>query len=142
MALKFKKINGMSVVMATLNKEIINIKGRSMEGMIESAKLIRRDMEETPPKIPVDTGNLRSSWFATPFFFKRMPAVKMGFTAKYALWVHEMMGSVMKVGNIRSLGGKAINWKRPGSGPKFFESALNRNKDKILEIIHSKAKIK
>jgi hypothetical protein len=35
-----------------------------------------------------------------------------------------------------------VNWSRPNSGPKFFESAVKRNKDKILKTIADNAKIK
>ena len=127
MALKFNKINGTDIVIRNLQNEIKKIEGLSMEGLIKSAAIIRRDMDKTEPKIPVDTGNLRSSWFATPFYFRKSPAVRMGFTARYAIWVHEMVGA---------------NFNRTGSGAKFFESAINRNKDKILEIIRNTAKIK
>jgi hypothetical protein len=47
-----------------LNKEIERIKRRSLKGLIEAQMLIRRDMDTTPPLIPIDTGNLRASYFA------------------------------------------------------------------------------
>ena len=56
-------IKGMDVVMANLNKEILKIKRRSLQGLIEGAMIVRRGMDHTPPKIPIDTGNLRASWF-------------------------------------------------------------------------------
>ena len=52
---------GMRTVMDNLNRELLKIKARSMKGLIESAIIIRRDMEKTPPLIPLDTGNLRAS---------------------------------------------------------------------------------
>jgi len=160
-------IKGMDVVMSNLNKEIVKIKAGSGAGLIEAAILIRRDMEFTSPKIPIDYGNLRASWFTVTGFglgagsrggtgapFKgpkagelaadRAKAVSegqgiaqsysnkglmlmMGFSANYAMFVHENVGA---------------NFKRPGSGAKFFEAALKRNKGKILEIIRSNAQIK
>jgi hypothetical protein len=33
-------------------------------------------------------------------------------------------------------------FQRPGSGPKFFQSALRRNKDQIIEIIRKDAEIR
>lgn len=39
------------------------IKERALKGMILSAIFIQRQMEITPPLTPVDTGNLRSSFF-------------------------------------------------------------------------------
>ena len=88
-------------------------------------------MEKTPPLIPLDTGNLRASWFTTTFRkFKNLGLI-LGFNANYAVFVHEMVDK-----------GKGINWKRPGSGPKFFEAALNRNHKQILQIIAKNASIK
>ena len=54
-------------IMKNINRELDKIKGRSMKGMIRAAIWLRRDMEYTPPLIPVDTGNLRSSWFTKQF---------------------------------------------------------------------------
>ena len=159
-------IKGMDVVLANLNKEIMKIEARSGVGLIESAILIRQDMDKISPKIPVDFGNLRASWFTVtshgfgagsqggtgmPFSGPKAGelaseraqavsegrgiaktvtkglAVLMGFSANYALFVHENMGA---------------NFKRPGSGAKFFEVTLKRNKEKILQIIGNNARIK
>lgn len=55
----------LKVIMANLNKEISNIQGASMKGLINAAIFIRNETEKTPPLTPVDLGNLRSSWFIT-----------------------------------------------------------------------------
>lgn len=54
--------------------------------------------------------------------------VVAGYSANYALWVHEMIG--------------AVKWSRPNSGPKWFESAVYRNRDTIVKIVRDKAKVK
>lgn len=115
-------LKGVDEVIRNLNKQLLKKKAMSLKGMILAAAFIRKDMEKTPPLIPVDTGNLRASWFTTPGYIAGRPIVKMGFTANYALLVHEAVG-------------KNIKWGRPGSGPKFFESSLKRNKATILRII-------
>jgi hypothetical protein len=156
-------IHGVDALMANLNREIEQIKGRSLQGLIKAAVVIRRDMDHTPPLIPLLTGNLRASWFvvsakriesATPTFdtskdheiqndynsavneAKGMLSantqglfIVIGFGANYSAAVHEMYGK------------GAIDWSRPNSGPKFFESAVKRNKDKILKVIAANAKI-
>ncbi|OFY64751.1 MAG: hypothetical protein A2Y71_06160 [Bacteroidetes bacterium RBG_13_42_15] len=120
--------------MDRLDKEIMLIKDRTSKGCLEAVAYIRRDMDKTPPLIPVKTNNLRSSWFSTPV---RDSAdrfgVKFGFSANYAAFVHEMLDEVY---------GKKINWTRPGSGPKFFEKALDRNYNEILQIIADYADVK
>ena len=127
-----KRLKGLDKVLANLNKEILKIKGRTMKGLIEAARLLREDMERTPPLIPVGkTGNLRASWIANPFYMGNNPLVKIGFTAGYAWFVHEMVDK----------GSKRINWSRPGSGPKFLEAALKRNKKAMLEEIRREARI-
>lgn len=122
-------LKGLDKVMKNLNKEIQAIEGRTMKGLIEAAVLIRYDMDKTPPLIPIDTDNLRGSWYATPIpgWISHKIALMMGFTANYAAYVHEMIGPTTT--------GKKINWNRPGSGPKFFEATLKRNRGKILTII-------
>jgi hypothetical protein len=52
--------------------------------------------------------------------------MRLGFTANYAWYVHENVGA---------------NFKRPEAGAKFFEAALKRNTDKILDIIKKEAKV-
>jgi len=123
-------IKGMDVVLSRLNKEITAIKDRTMVGLMEAAILIRRDMDETPPLIPVDTGNLRQSWFVETFRSSTVWGLIMGFSANYAVFVHEMLGKTKK-----------INWSRPGSGPKFFEASLKRNEQQVLETIRDNAQI-
>lgn len=126
---KVKQIKGVDKLMRNLNRELRQIKGRSIQGMIKAAAFIRSDMEKVPPLIPLDTGNLRASWFVTSGSISGRPFVQMGFTAEYAFFVHEMMGN-------------NIDWNRPGSGGKFLESALRRNHERIIDIIAQDAKIR
>ena len=84
-------------------------------------------MDKKPPLIPVDTGNLRASWFTEPLEHFRYPAILMGFTAYYAFFVHENYGA---------------NFKRPDAGAGFFSAAMKNNKREILEAIAKEAKIK
>jgi len=121
------KIEGFDNVVSNLNKQIAKIKGVTMAGLIKSAIVIRRDMDITPPLIPVDVGNLRGSWTVVTMYDQHGPAVLIGFTANYAVFVHENM--------------MAVNWNRPGSGPKFFEASIKRNSKKVLKIIQENVKL-
>ena len=162
-------------IMENINTQFDHIKERSLKGMILSAILVRRDMEDTPPKIPVDYGNLRASFFITStkgggdqakgnktfegpdagqlqsehsttvssveslLTIQKNPVVAMGFSAGYAIYVHENLEA--NFATPKMVGGKA-KAKRPGAGPRFFSAALDRNKQKMLEIIGNNAKIK
>jgi hypothetical protein len=150
--------------MKNLNKEIKGIEGRTMKGMIEAILPIRHDMEHTPPLIPVDTGNLRSSFFTvtsegsvshgmSPSFkgkdstkltsnhatikttvagrakaaARKGPVVALGFSANYALAIHEGCGR---------------HFRRPGAGAGFFIQAIKRNKGNVLDAIRRNARVK
>lgn len=123
--MRYTHIRGVDTVLRNLNNEIKKIKNRSMEGLIEAVIELERDMDITSPTVPVEFGNLRGSFFREPFYTFGQPAVRFGFNASYAWWVHENVGA---------------NFKRPGSGAKFLEAALKRNEDKILKIIQEYAK--
>lgn len=165
-----------AIIKANLNREILNIKKRTTKGLLLACIDVRRDMELTPPLIPIDFGNLRASFFIvtkksadptlkvyqlrnanfnkaeTPEILRNLKeghtavlaeaddkmamypiAVMMGFSAYYAAPVHEMIGASS---------GSQINWKRPGSGPKFFQAALYRNFDKIIMTVKTNAQVK
>lgn len=121
------ELRGMKEVLNNLNSKLTEIKDMSMKGLLEVAVFIRRDMDYTPPLIPVDTGNLRNSWTVVPN--KEKIQITMGFRTEYATSVHERTSPLTK-------------WKRKGSGAKFFESALMRNTNNILEILRNNSKIK
>lgn len=155
---------GLPTVLRNLNIEVNKIKNGSLSGLLRSTIIIRRSMDLDAPLIPVDTGNLRSSWFvvtnkgtvadgANATFVNRpdttldrlrqghkdtvakwktmtagaFPMVAFGFTAFYAERVHESLD---------------VNFKRPNSGAKFFESAIKMNSKRILNMVRSEAKVK
>ena len=131
-------IKGFNEVKSKLAAEVQAMKRRSMQGIIQAEILIRRDMEVTPPLIPIDTNNLRTSWFTANVWRNGNPLGIMGFSANYALWVHENMEADWVTPYYRygpGKGRKKLVKRRPGAGPKFLEACLNRNHDKILKLI-------
>lgn len=141
MTYQAKSLKGLDDVLSKLKKETDAIPGKTLKGLIRAAIIVRRDMEQTEPLIPVDTGNLRSSFFLVtsngdvldgqnPGVPKQVisgPYVALGFSANYAVRVHEAVNA---------------HFQRPGSGAKFLESALDRNTNVVLEIIKKEAQIK
>jgi hypothetical protein len=119
-------LKGLDNVLKNLNREIKAIEGRSLKGMGLAVMAIRNDMETTPPLVPIDTGNLRASWFAEPLSLPTGPAVIFGFSANYAAYVHELLGA---------------HFQRPGAGPKFLQAHLRRTKERTLRIIADNARI-
>lgn len=128
------RLDGIENVTANINEELQKMKLRSAAGLHTAAQYILTDADiGTPPLVPHDTGNLRSSRFAEPFDNPGGdPFVVFGYNANYAAAVHEMLFSVS---------GAPINWQRPGSGPKFFEASIKRNANKILIIVSKYAEI-
>ena len=131
------QMKGVDKVLKNMNAEFAKIGGATIPALIEAAVLIQNSMDKESPKVPVDTRNLQSSFFVTTNMGQKItgddkglgarvqgktPAVAIGFSANYAAIVHEDTETKK-------------NWNREGSGPKFMEAALERNKNTIIGII-------
>ncbi len=126
-------IIGIENVMRNLNKDLEKKKLQSLRGYIRVGGLINREVMTVSPTVPIDEGHLRASWFVSFMtdLVTRNTGMQFGFTANYAMYVHERVeGAVWGDGVV----GK-INWSAPGTGPKFLESAIKRNTDRILQIM-------
>ena len=161
MARKQTRLKGVDQVLKNLNKEIMKIQGRSMKGLINAAIIIRRDMDTSPPLIPVMDGNLRASWFITTGTGAKNMTGSPAFNGDKA----GAMSSDHR-GVVGSASGKAAGkplviigfsanyagfvherkgvkyWNRPGSGAGFLENAITRNRKTIIQEIKKSAKIK
>ena len=136
-------------MVGNLNKAIGKMDDSAYAAFIIISTLLKREMMRNEPTVPKDMGILRNSYFtvtarkteapmqdetgsvpSAESFVKtyKFPILVLGFSASYAVFVHEMVEGE----------GKTINWSLPGSGSKFLEKALYNNKDKILEIIKKK----
>ncbi len=183
-------IKGMDIVVANINREIRRIKGATMRGLIIGAGIIHKDTEKTPPLTPVDTGNLRSSYFVvtsksivvgkaaltgegTTGRFKgenahrmlndhsstiseaqqvvnaygeagKRNVLMMGYTAHYALFVHENIGMTEQPGWRYGPGPGKKRWfiPRPGAGPKWLEASFKRNRDRVIEAVLNSARVR
>lgn len=139
------KVTGIREVTKNLDKFYANYSHRMGRVALERIMIkLREDMDKVAPKIPVDTGNLRNSWRTK--FVKAGPVygVIFGFTANYALYVHEMVNAdftsprwryapIKKGRKFFGLGGKhpaVKRWYVPrmGAGAKFMETHMKRNK--------------
>ena len=120
--MKRVRLKNIEEINRNLNKQLAGFMVKGTRGLRSCAAMVRRDMERTPPKVPVGkTGNLRASWFVTTIAnTPRRAAIDIGFSAEYAAFVHEMMGA---------------NFRRKGAGAKYFESALKRNTEQMKKII-------
>jgi hypothetical protein len=116
------------------NRKIAQIKGYTEAGLYMAAAHLRRETEETEPITPVGkTGHLRESWRVTRAIAStpENPAVEAGYTADYAVYVHEMTEPPYE----------EVNWSRLHSGPKWFEKAFRRSEKEMIRIIADNAKL-
>jgi len=148
-----KGLIGVDNVMKNLNKKLSKIKIKSTAGLIEAAIVIRRDMDMTPPLIPVDFGNLRASWFITSgTVTKSAPQFKgddsSKLTADHSSIVSEAASKAKAIPRPLVIMGFSAGYSRavenmdnfkdphrPNSGPKFFLSSIKRNAGKVTKIV-------
>lgn len=116
---------GLPNVLMNLNKEIRKIEGRTKEGLFEAGIFIQGESMEV---VPVKFGPLINSAFTNPPVERqRGPVVTVGYTQKYAPFVHEMPAS--------------FNYTKPGTGPKYLQKPISENHANILRIIQKRAMI-
>lgn len=78
---------------------------------------------------PVEYGPLRASAYT-----QKIPkGAEVGYSAEYAIWVHENLEATLK-GKPRP-SGLGSYWN-PG-GPKFLERAVNENTDELVDMIEA-----
>lgn len=137
-------IEGIDRVVQGLNGKLREYEMNGTRGLRNAANFIHRQSEKVPPKVPVDTGNLRHSWFINTLMWKKnnRSIVEFGFSANYAAFVHEMVGADFSSPRMlpdRTHGtkskSKGLYTPRKGAGAKYLEAHMKRNVFKILKII-------
>ena len=117
-------ISGIDMVLANLNREVSGIKGRTRQGMHTVALTIKG---AALPLTPIETGNLRGSWYSKVKQQGDNIGVEVGYGegASYAVFVHERT---------------ELHHASPTQA-KFLEEALKRKTKAILDILRKTAKI-
>lgn len=86
------------------------------------AGMVIRDAILEEPRAPHKTGNLwRSQKIEPPRIMAGEITIELGFDTEYATATHEMPSNV--------------NWTMTGSGPKYLEAKLIKNKEKYMGTI-------
>ena len=127
-------VKGFDEVMRNLNDQINGIKDRSMAGLLEAGLKIEARSNQ---RVPREYGNLAGSSYARKAQDGGM-AVEIGYTAEYALYVHEDLEMSLK-GEARP-SGLGVYWG-PNGENKFLEKTLRENADLIVKIIEQRAKL-
>lgn len=112
-----------------LTNQILKMQMATVAGVNAAADYLKEQTENVPPTTPKDKGDLRKS------FFKRVTEVpngiqlEVGYSAPYALYVHEMTSPPYGL----------VQWTEPGSGPKWFEIHIQKDKKMMLAYIRAYA---
>lgn len=118
-------------VLNKLNKEIQGIKGNTRRGAFKAAKHLEVRAVDLAPK---EYSTLANSSFSKP----SARGALVGFTAEYALFVHENMEQKLK-GSPRP-SGLGVYWG-PDGQPKFLETPMKEDRKIILEIMRKEARV-
>jgi hypothetical protein len=130
------KVEGVQKTLDSLNKKIAAAKNASLEGLLAAAFFIQGESQKI---VPVEYGNLRGSAFTrkTPEAKADELSVEVGYGAAYAIYVHENMEQ--KLAGLPRPSGLGVYWG-PAGQPKYLESPIQANHDRILRIIASYAR--
>ena len=148
-------MKGLVETTANLNKAIAKIKNKSVGGFQKAAVFVKGESLEITP---IDVGTLRNSTFTDVQIIGNTIHARIGYTAKYAPWVHEMpmklkgkprahfgvTGNQSEFGprqRVQFGGGsqKGVYWQSGEN--KFLEKAIKRNMQTIVKIIAEESKI-
>lgn len=119
------RVRGLKTAVRNLNREINKIEGRTVKGLLAAALFVKGESQEITPQ---KTGVLINSAFASAGTKSNgMPISRVGYTAKYAPWVHEMS--------------EDNTFTKPDTGPKFLQKAVFENLSTILSIIRRRIRL-
>lgn len=122
-------------VVRNLNEEIDALKERSRAGLLKAGFYAQGESQK---RVPVEYGKLRASAYTRPA--QSDPnKVEVGFSAEYALDIHERME--MRARGKPRPSGLGVYWG-PAGQPKYLESVLVEKRKEILGFIADEAKIK
>lgn len=112
------EVRGLEEIVSNLNKAVAGIEGATLAGLMEAGLQIEHSAKG---RVPVDTGNLKNSGYTRK---AGKLAVEVGFTAFYAVYVHENLDA-----------------RHPVGEAKFLQNAVSANEGRILEIIQRRARV-
>lgn len=127
------KIKGLDKVLSNLNKEIKDIKGKTYAGLLEAGLIVQAESQK---RVPIEYGKLRAS--AYTIRGTKLLSVVIGYSAAYALYVHENLEQKLKGKPRKS--GTGVYWG-PAGEPQFLVRALRDKKSQAVEAVRNRAKV-
>ena len=131
----------MAVVMKRLNDRVEAIQGRTIGGLRAAGLKVQRLSQK---RVPVEYGKLKASAY-TRRAMENALAVEVGYSASYAVYVHENI-EMKFAGKPRpakgyhgrkkknEIGGLGVYWG-PAGQPKYLQSAVVELQDDIVKTV-------
>jgi hypothetical protein len=108
------------------------------KGLIKAGLRLQRESQKV---VPVEFGSLKASAYTRAEGTGFGTVVQVGYTAAYALYVHEQVGMVLK-GQPRPPPRKGKFWDPQGRGQaKFLEEPLRRFTPELVKIVKDEMQI-
>lgn len=124
------RVDGLGEAVKQLNIVLNRKRNLTQAGLKEAGLMIQREAQKMTP---VETGKLRSSAYTRKAMGGGI-AVEVGFSAEYALWVHENMDVN---GGYPRRSGIGVIWGPKGE-PMFLEKAFRMIEPQIAAIVARK----
>lgn len=136
---KFAHVTGAEVIFRNIKLRKKEIASGMSRGLLKAGLVLQRESQRV---VPVDTGNLKASAFTNLKGKDFGTSVTVGYTANYALYVHEAVEMRLK-GQQRRPPAKGRYWDPQGRAQaKFLEEPARRMVPELRRIIREEARIK
>lgn len=112
--------NGFNKLRSNMRRKVNQIERGQCRALMKSGRLVERRAKQ---KTPVEWGNLKASGYSRWESSGKTPLVEIGYTADYAVPVHEDLES----------------WHNVGEA-KFLENALNESEKDVYNLLKQAGK--
>jgi hypothetical protein len=134
------QLTGLAEVLKKLKENQKRLGEGCERGLKKAGLALQRESQKL---VPVDLGNLKASAFTRHSGEGLKTVVEVGYTASYALYVHEAVGMKLKGLPRTGTGAKGNYWDPQGRGQaKFLEEPARRMEPELRKIIADEMKIK
>lgn len=128
-------INGLNQVITNIRKVGIRVDATIPAGLFAAGEFLKTESQKL---VPVEYGELRDSAFVVARRRGFYNEVTVGYSAPYAIYVHENMQMKLK-GKPRP-SGKGNYWD-PNGRPKFLEEPSRRLQKELFALVANKVEI-
>ena len=139
---KLAKMTGMKAVLKNFERATLQYQAKIRRGLKLGGIYLQRKSQQI---VPVQLGPLKASAFTRDIGTVRRPDVIVGYTANYAVFVHEDMskahGQAFNIKHRDEIASGAAPNRGENQQAKFLEKPAREERTAILNIIYSKAKI-